>query len=106
MKTTSVYHSFAMQHEALNKEIVKRIIEIAPVERLYLLGLTTSSSRTETLFSVQSATRHEVVHYYLMALVEKEDEHSLNSVQSKIENNLQPFLPATTIVLSNIQFAQ
>jgi hypothetical protein len=85
MKTTSVYQGFAMHHEELNKEVVQRVIAAAPVQRIYLLGLTSAYRRTETLFSVQSATRKEGTHYYLLALIEKEDDHSLNSVQDKIE---------------------
>lgn len=104
MKTTSVYHGFAMQYEELNKQIVQRVIATAPVERLYLLGLTIAYNRTETLFSLQSATRREVDHYYLLALVNKEDDLSLNSVQDKIEGNLQHLLPVTVIVLSETQF--
>lgn len=104
MKTTSVYHGFAMQYEELSKEIVKRITAAAVVEKLYLLGLTTAYQRTETLFSVQSATRREVTHYYLLVLIEKNDEHSLNSVQDKIEGSLQLFLPVTAIVFSYVHF--
>ena len=104
MKTTAVYHGFAMQYEELNREVVQRVKAITPVERLYLLRLTTAYSRTETLFSVQSATRKDVEHYYLLAIVGKEADHSLNSVQDKIEGNLQHFLPVTAIVLSETQF--
>jgi HEPN domain-containing protein len=106
MKATSVYHGFAMQYEELNKEIIKRVTAATAIERLYLLGLTTTDKRTETLFSVQSATRKEVVHYYILALVEKEDDHSLNNLQDKIESALQHFLPITAIVFSDIQFSK
>jgi len=105
MKTTSVYQGFAMHHEELNKEVVQRVIAAAPVQRIYLLGLTSAYRRTETVFSVQSATRKEVTHYYLLALIEKEDDHSLNSVQDKIEGVLQHYLPVTAIVFSGGQFA-
>lgn len=106
MKTTSLYHSFAMQHEELSKEIVKRVKGVVALERLYLLGLTTAYRRTETLFSTQSATRSEVTHYYLLVLVEKEDDHTLNNIQDKIETNLQQYLPVTAIVFSNMQFTK
>jgi len=106
MKTTAVYHGFAMQHEQLNNEILQRVLQIVPINRLYLLGLTTTSSRTETLFSVQSATRTEVKHYYLMALVEKKEEHTISSIQDKIESRLQHFLRVTAIVLSVVQFSK
>lgn len=106
MKTSSVYHSFAMQHEELNKEIVKRVIASIPVERMYLLGLTTAHRRTETLFSTPSVTRNEVTHCYLLVLVEKEDDHSLNNSQDKIEGALEQFLPVTAIVFSDMQFCK
>jgi uncharacterized protein len=106
MKTTSVYHGFAMQHEELNNEVVQRVIAAGPVQWLYLLGLTSAYRRTETLFSVRSATRKEVTHYYLLVLIEKVDDHSLNSVQDKIEGALQHYLPVTAIVFSNEQFAK
>ncbi len=106
MKTTSVYHGFAMQYEELNKQIVERVIATAPVERLCLLGLTIAYNRTETLFTMQSATRRGVEHYYLLVLVDKEDDLSLHCVQDKIEGNLQHLLPVTAIVLSEAQFCK
>jgi uncharacterized protein len=106
MKTTAVYHGFAMQHEELSIEIVRRVTATTPIQRLYLLGLSTTYQRTETLFSVQSATRKEVAHYYLFALIDKEDDHSLNSVQDKIEGALQHYLPVTAIVFSDVQFSK
>jgi uncharacterized protein len=106
MKTTALYHGFALQHEEVNKEMVERITKLTAVEWLFLLGLTTAYQRTETLFSVSSVTRKEVTHYYLLVLVEKEDDYSLNSVQDKIEGAVQPFLPVTAIVLSGAQFSK
>lgn len=105
MKTSTAYHGFAMQNEELNKELVKRVKAVAPVERLYLLGLTTTHRRTETLFSVQSATRNEVTHCYLLALVENDDHHFLHNLQEKLENNLHQLVPATVIVFSISQFS-
>lgn len=106
MKTSSVYHGLAMQHEEFSKEIVKKVMAAAPVERLYLLGLTTAHRHTETLFSSPSVTRNELAHYYLLVLVDKEDDHSLNNLQDKIEGALQPVLPVTAIVFSDVQFCK
>lgn len=106
MKTNSVYHGFAMQHEELSKEVVKRVTAAAPIERLYLLGLTTAHRRTETLFSVPSVSRNEVTHYYLLALVDTEDNQSLNNLQDKVEGVLLPLLPVTVIVFSDMQFSK
>ncbi|HEY1022892.1 MAG TPA: HEPN domain-containing protein [Flavisolibacter sp.] len=104
MKTTTVYHGFALQHEALHAEIVRKVTATAPVEKLYLLGLTTTSRRTETLFSVPSATRNEVSHFYLLVLIEKDDAYPLSLVQDKIEGVLQHYIPVTAIVFSVLQF--
>lgn len=104
MKTTSVYHGFAMRYEELNQQIVQQVITTAPVEWLYLLGLTVAYNRTETLFSVQSATRREVVHYYLLALADKEANLPLKSMQDKIEGNLKHLIPATVLVLCQSEF--
>lgn len=106
MKTTSVYHGFAIQHEELIKEVVKRVTAATVVERLYLLGLTSAYRRTETLFSVHSATRKEVTHCYLLVLVQKDEEHSLNNIQNKIEDALQYYLPVTAIVFSDMEFSR
>lgn len=106
MKTTAVYHGFALQHELLSKELVQRIVAVAPLQRLYLLGLTTAQQRTETLFSVSSATRYEVAHYFLLALAEKEDDLFLSRVQDKIEGHLHHWLPVTAIVFSTVQFSR
>lgn len=103
MKTSTVYHAFAQEHEALTTALARRVREAAPVQALYLLGLTTGHRRTETLFSVPSATRREVTHVWLLALVEEDP--SAGRLQEKIETCLQPLLPVTAAVFSVAQFS-
>lgn len=105
MNTSTVYQAFALQHKAVLAALTKRVREAAPVNALYLLGLTTSQHRTETLFSLRSVTSHVVTHAYLLALVENGDDGAKSRVQDMLEGRLQDFLPLTAIVLSGAQFA-
>lgn len=104
MHTSTVYHDFAMQHEALTREVTKRITEATCTEQIWLLGLTAVHSRTETLFAAPSAGRRGVSHCWLLVTVPAPEGPSLNGLQDKIESRLQSILPATAVVLTVTQF--
>lgn len=106
MNISTVYHGFALQHQDLNKELVKQVMDTVPLEKLYLLGLAVTHRRIETLFSVPSVTCRTPSHYWLLALVADNHDNSLNNLQDKIEQHLYSLLPATAIVLTVSQFLE
>jgi HEPN domain-containing protein len=106
MKTSSVYHGFALQKQEQNEKLKQEILKICNPEKLYLLGLANDQRRTETLFSCHGVTKTWTTHYYLLVLMQKSKERTLSEVQDKIENNLQHFIPVTALVLCIEEFVQ
>lgn len=72
----------------------------SPVEKMYLLGNTTMQRRTISVFCSDQPSYRYTSHYYLLLLVHKEDEHSLNCVQDKIESALKDWIPVTVLVVN------
>lgn len=86
--------------------LVSIITSKAEVEKIVLLGQTMLQTTTETVFTNTPVPVRSTAHYFLLVLVKKDEEHTLNCIQDKIENNLQHFIPATAIVLSINTFNQ
>ena len=97
MQLSSLYQSFAITEETDN--LVSKINQYAPAKKIYLLGLTRSHRRTETLFTNTSVAKHWTTHYYLLVLIEKTAGHKLSETQDRLENNLQHFIPSTVLVI-------
>lgn len=105
MNSHAVYHGFALQHEEVLKQVTGKVIQVCALEKLFLLGITEQTLRTESLFSIPSVTRRSMEHCYLLVLVKKSNE-PLTAIQDKIENNLQHLIPVTAIVLDMDQFME
>lgn len=103
---SSVYHGFAIQAEESIEKLKQKLLQLFVPQQLWLLGLATHQRRIESLFSLHGISKRSIGHYYLLALVQKRKEQSLNAIQDKIENNLQHFVPVTAIVLDVDQFTQ
>lgn len=104
MNTSTLYHGFFQKGED-HQELTRRVLSHCPsTRRLYLLGLTLASRRTESLFTTSSATCTTAAHYYLLVVVEKPADASLDSLQDKLENNLQHWVPSTALVVSEERF--
>lgn len=71
---------------------------------IFLLGSSKTYRKTTSIFCYDTPTASSIAHYYLLVLVDKDEEHTLNAVQDKIENNLQHYIPATVIVLGTVAF--
>jgi HEPN domain-containing protein len=104
MQTSSIYQGMADNYKDQRMQLVEYVVKAYPVEQLYLLGITINSRRTETLFTATSATASYAGHYYLLALVKRKDDYTLNCIQDKIEQTVQHYIPATAIVLSICDF--
>lgn len=105
MTVSSAYHHLVARHETLLGSVTARVKESVAIERLYLLGLTQTQHCTETLFAAAPATRSEVTHSWLLAVVNEESPH-VNNLSDKLETRLQPLVPSTVIVLSALAFRQ
>ena len=90
--------SFKEQHQ----QLVDIILKACAVEKIYLLGSTLLTRRTESIFMPDAPSCRRVGHYYLLVIVNSEQGH--NQVQDTIENNCQHFIPVTAIVLSEERF--
>jgi HEPN domain-containing protein len=75
-------------------------------QAIFLLGFTRSYKRTASIFNYHMPTASHATYNYILVLIEKEDEQSINAVQDKLENNLQHFTPSTVIVQSTDAFFQ
>lgn len=95
-----IIHKEAKETELLSSIILDQV----SAQAVFLLGSSKSYRKTTTIFSYDIPTASFTSHYYILVLVEKEEEHTLNAVQDKIENNLQHFVPTTAIVLSTTAF--
>lgn len=91
---------FISQHDKL----VSLITETVTAEKIYLLGCSIAHQRTESIFAYNRPTRRHISHYYMLVLVRKDDNSSINSMQDKIESRCQSFLPVTVIVLDANHF--
>ena len=103
MNRSSPLNEVTRQHGALLCRLTEVMVKAAPLQRLYLIGLRTTTHRAETPFALLPDYT-QVTHAYLLAVVAKEDNHGLNAVQDKLENNGQHLVPVTVIVLSKPQF--
>lgn len=101
MTPQPIYH-----YTTETQTLVSIIRSKTEVEKIVLLGQTMLQTITETLFTNTPVPVQSTAHYFLLVLVKKDEEHTLNCIQDKIESNLQHFIPATVIVLSVNTFNQ
>ncbi|HEV7332526.1 MAG TPA: HEPN domain-containing protein [Flavisolibacter sp.] len=75
-------------------------------EAVFLLGREQASRNTTSIFLDSGITASYPSHYYLLLLVEKDDEHTAACVQDKLENSSQYIVPLTVMVLSTTAFVR
>ncbi len=92
--------SFKDQHQ----QLVEIILKACAVVKIYLLGSTLLTRRTESIFMPDAPSCRQVGHYYLLVIINSEQGH--NQAQDTIENNCQHFIPVTAIVLSEERFEE
>jgi HEPN domain-containing protein len=88
------------------ERVKERVLEIHPVDVIYLLGISINWKRTECLFSAHGPTESHVDHCYLLVLHEKIADASNNVIQEKIENGLKHSYPSTAIVMDREEFSE
>jgi HEPN domain-containing protein len=104
MTTLHSYNTHIHYEKEETERITSLVLEHVSPQAIFLLGSSKSFTNTTTVFSYDTPTCCYTSHYYILALIKKEEEHALNSVQDKIENNLQHSIPTTAIVLSTAAF--
>ncbi|MGN6212717.1 HEPN domain-containing protein [Parafilimonas sp.] len=87
------------------KEQEAKLVEIiqgacSPV-KIFLLGSSLISRRTETVFMADAPTCSHVGHYYVLVVINSLE---TNSVQDKIENRCKNFIPTTAVILNENRF--
>ncbi len=97
-----IYYNLKEEFKEQHNELVSIIMDAAPADKIYFLGATLITRRTESVFMKDDPSCRYVGHYYVLVLVS--DEHNCNAVQDKIENNCRHFIPVTAIVLHTSQF--
>ena len=106
MESSTIYPGFAVEADQEIEQLREELLKVVIPQKLYLLGLISRQTRTESLFALHGASRKCISHYYLLVLTQNTKEQSLHAIQDKIENNLQHFIPVTAIVLAVEEFIQ
>ncbi|MBB1283215.1 HEPN domain-containing protein [Flavisolibacter sp. BT320] len=78
---------------------------VAP-EAIFLLGREQTNRNTASIFLDSGITASCPSHYYLLLLVEKDDEHTASCVQDSLENSGHHAVPLTVMVLSTTAFVR
>lgn len=104
MTDADLHHPLTGIQPGESSKLAAVILQLVPVQAIFLLGAATTCTQTTTIFRSGLAAASAAGHYYLLILVEKDEGNTLNAVQDKIENNLQHLVPATAIVLSTGKF--
>ncbi len=81
------------------RKVVELILQLAPVEKLYLLGPKFFQQRTENIFMLTKPTSSHTGHCWLLVLV-KNTNKSNAYWQDKIESSCQTVMPITAIVFN------
>lgn len=87
-------------------KLSRKILQVAPVVRIFLLGTRLVKYSTESIFSPESLIDESTDHYYLLVLIKRTHEASYKSLHEKIETTCHSICPVTAIILEFEQFNQ
>jgi HEPN domain-containing protein len=93
-----------MFHDDPYCQLTRNVLEVIPVERIYLLGTTEAQYKTKTIFLTEASTKNSIEHMYLLVLLEISKSDRKNDIQDKIEKHCQSLVTVTVIVLDIEQF--
>lgn len=97
-----MYYLLTERFKEQEEKLVAIIKEACSPVKIFLLGSTLVSRRTESVFMPDAPTCSNVGHYYVLVIVNNNKGH--NEMQDKIENRCSNFIPTTAIILSEVQF--
>lgn len=98
------YNPLIKKEAKETERLTSIILELVSVQAIFLLGSSKTCTKTASIFSYDTPAASFTSHFYILVLIEKNEEHTLNSVQDIIENNLRHFIPTTAIVLNTTAF--
>jgi HEPN domain-containing protein len=98
-----MYYLLTESFKEQEKRLVEIILECVTANKIYLLGSSLSTRRTESVFMPDAPSCRKVEHYDVLVLVSSNEDK--NAVQDKIENRCRHFIPVTAIVLVATTFA-
>lgn len=87
-------------------KLSRKILQVAPVVRIFLLGSRLVKYSTDSVFSPESLTDESTDHYYLLVLIKRTHEASYKILHERIETTCLSICPVTAIVLEFEQFNQ
>lgn len=87
-------------------KLSRQILQVAPVVRIFLLGIRLVKYGTDSVFSPVPLTDESTDHYYLLVLIKRTHEASYKSLHERIESTCHSICPVTAIVLEFEQFNQ
>lgn len=87
-------------------KLSRKILQVAPVVRIFLLGTRLVKYSTGSIFSSESLTDESIDYYYLLVLIKRTHEASYKSLHERIETTCLSICPVTAIVLEFEQFNQ
>lgn len=97
-----MYYLLTESFKEQQQQVVDVIVKMGAVEKIYFLGSTLVTRRTESIFMPDAPGCSKVEYYYFLIIIGNERDH--NEVQDKIENACLKIIPVTAVVLSEERF--
>lgn len=92
-----MYYLLTESFKNQEQKLVTLITKAVPAQRIYLLGSTLHTRRTESVFMPEAPSCRSAGCYYLLVLTAGDED--VNVVQDKIENKAREVMPVIAIVL-------
>ena len=97
-----MYYLLTENFKSQEQQLVALITKAVPVKRIYILGSTLHTRRTESVFTPDAPSCKSAGCYYLLILTASDED--VNVVQDKIENKAREMMPVVAIVLAAATF--
>jgi len=79
-----MYYLLTESFKSQEQKLVTLITKAVPAQRIYMLGSTLHTRRTESVFMPDAPSRQSAGCYYLLVLITGDED--VNVIQDKIEN--------------------
>ena len=99
-----MYYLITERFKEQETKLAALIRDCCEAEKIYLLGSSLHTTRTESVFMPDAPSCRKVAHYDVLVLVSNGGD--TNAIQDKIENRCRSFIPVTAIVLAATTFMQ
>lgn len=106
MKVSSVYEGFIMRHDKQVSLLKEFFAKYYPLFNCYLLGVTESTQRTESLFTATAVTRSHLSHYYILVVAVKAPGRSLAAIEDQVESGCKGQFNITAMAVFEEQYTR